>query len=350
MKTFRTGLVVGKFAPLHLGHVALITRALDSCDEVAVITYSNPELPIAPPALRDQWLAECFPTVRRLVATNERLGQWFAGTSVPPVLPPNDAPDDVHRHFVALLCQQVLNVTPDAVFSSEAYGPGFAARLTECFRRTDPDAKSVAHVMVDRERLRVPISATQLRQETWQNWNFLPPPVQRSLVRRVALLGGESSGKSTLAESLATALGTQHVAEYGRELWEQRGGALEFDDLAAIAREQIRREEEASRSARGYLFCDTSPLTTLFYSQQLFGRVDPELVEAAARPYDEVVLCMPDFDFVQDGTRQGEDFRMAQHAWYESELSVRGIPFRRAHGPLADRITTISRILCESGQ
>ena len=159
------------------------------------------------------------------------------------------------------------------------------------------------------------------------------------------ILGGESSGKSTLARALAGALGTCQVPEYGRELWVQQGGRLDFDDLLRIAEVQIEREERLRTQAVCWLVCDTSPLTTLGYSHWMFGRADPRVVALAARPYERVLLCAGDFDFVQDGTRQGEAFRRRQNRWYEQELDRRGWAFTCLSGSLLQRVEQVLRHL-----
>lgn len=171
----------------------------------------------------------------------------------------------------------------------------------------------------------------------------MPEPVYADFVERVAILGGESSGKSSLAAALALRFDTLHVAEYGRELWEAKQGRLVFEDLLTIGRRQVAREDEACRRARRFLFCDTSPLTTLFYSRHLFGRAEEELERLAARPYRLVVLCAPDFPFVQDGTREGPRLRNAQHAWYRSELAARGMEVLPVEGPIEQRIASVDR-------
>lgn len=347
IKRFRRGLVVGKFAPLHNGHVLVIETARKSCDEVIVLSYSNPEPDIADPALREHWLSLLFPDCTRLVVTNDKLREWFATKVSAPVLPANDADAGVQRDFVALLLEDVLGKRVDAVFTSESYGPGFADHLTRRLRQHDAAAPAVTHVSVDPARLTVPVSGTALRSDLWERWQYLPAPVARSLVKRVVFIGGESSGKSTLAIAMARELGTVSVGEYGRELWTDRGGALLFEDLAAIAREQISREDSATASARRWLFCDTSPLTTLFYCLEQFGRVERELEAAAGRHYDHVVLCAPDFPFVQDGTRQDSAFRDRQHAWYERELAARGVDYHTATGSLAYRVETLTAHLKE---
>jgi NadR type nicotinamide-nucleotide adenylyltransferase len=203
----------------------------------------------------------------------------------------------------------------------------------------------VAHVAVDRNRSEAPISGTLLRQDIHAHRSWLSPVVYASFVQRVCLLGGESSGKSTLARALAEKFSTAFVAEFGRELWEAKAGALDFTDLRHIAETQVEREEQAAHQATRFLFCDTSPLTTLFYSRHLFGKADPALELLAGRRYDFTFLCAPDFPFVQDGTREVESFRARQHQWYLGELSARRTPFHLLTGPVAARVRQVEGFL-----
>lgn len=152
------------------------------------------------------------------------------------------------------------------------------------------------------------------------------------------MLGGESSGKTTLAAALARELGSVWAPEFGRELWTEKNGALLFDDMLAIGRAQQAREQALLPDATRWLVCDTSALTTIFYSTEMFGRADPALAALAAQPYDVTLLCAPDFAFVQDGTRRDDGFRQRQHAWYVAELVRRGVPYTVIHGPLVRRV------------
>lgn len=328
-----TGLVVGKFAPLHKGHEALIAFAQAQCERLVILSYSKPDLPGCPPELRAAWLAALYPDTLRLVLDDAALADFAARTGRPlRILPDNDAPDEAHRSFVAWACDTMLGLTVDLVFTSEAYGEGFAASLARHFDRP------VEHVMFDRQRARVPISATRLRADPALHRSFVSPTIRRDLVRRVALLGGESTGKTTLATALSQHLGTLWVPEYGRELWEQRCGELRFEDMLAIAREQIAREDAARDDATGWLVCDTSPLVTMFYSEAMFARVDPELCRLAKRDYDATILCAADFAFVQDGTRQDDAFRGRQDQWYRDQLYRAGIPYSIVQGDLFARV------------
>ncbi len=339
---FRRGLVVGKFAPLHRGHERLLRHAAAVCDELFIISYSRPELPGCAPARREEWLAARFPGARRLVVTDALLRARLPGVETPR----NDDPDaGAHRRFVGRLCREIFGTAVDAVFTSETYGDPFAAELTRFFREQEPDAPAVRHVLVDLERRAEPVSGTAVRADVHGQRRFLSPEVYASFVERVCLLGGESSGKSTLALALARHFGTAAVAEYGRERWEACGGELVFGDLLDIAQRQVAREEAARRGAHRYVFCDTSPLTTLFYSREMFGRADPKLDRLAARPYRLAVLCAPDFPFVQDGTRRDEAFRARGHAWYQEQLARGGQPWIAVGGGVAARVHAVAAAL-----
>jgi NadR type nicotinamide-nucleotide adenylyltransferase len=344
-KRFQRGLVVGKFSPLHRGHEMLIRHAIENCGEVVLLSYSKPELPGCDAARRDKWLAALFPGVPRLVINDERLNQRVNPGSGPREVPHNDAEELSHRRFCGFLCWNILGVAVDAVFTSEDYGDRFADELTRYYREHDVTLPAVTHVLVDKNRTTVPISATLLRQDIHAHRSWLAPVVYASFVERVCLLGGESSGKSTLAEALAHEFGTVFVAEYGRELWETKSGALAYEDMQRIAETQIRREDDAALQANRFIFCDTSPLTTLFYSHHLFGKAEPALVQLAERAYGYTVICAPDFPFVQDGTRQPLAFRLEQHEWYLNELSRHRIPFTTVTGSIENRIQQIRRLL-----
>jgi len=346
-RRFASGLVVGKFCPLHRGHELLIRRALAECARVFVLSWSRPELPGCEPERRAAWLARRFPEATSLVLTDAALvalrppPEWAA-------LPANDADPRLLRRFTAWICEAAWRVRPDAIFTSEPDGSDFADELTRWFQRQGPARSPVVAVAVDPDRASAPISGRRVREDVHAHRAWLSPDVYRDFVRRLVLLGGESTGKSSLAQALAAALDTLHVPEYGRELWLERRGALAFPDLLHIGQQQIAREEAALGRANRWLICDTSPLTTLFYSHHLFARADPALEALAARTYDLVVLCAPDFAFVQDGTRQDAAFRRHQHAWYLDQLARRQIHFLSAAGSMDERIATIRRAAAAS--
>lgn len=349
-KAFAHGLVVGKFSPLHLGHELLIHRALAECEAVTVISWSQPVLDGCGLARRRRWLQSRFPQeqlpIQHLVIDQDELDKLTLQAGVPPrKLPHNLAPDLEPRELVAWLCDKLLKIAPDAVFTSESYGDGFAAHLTGYFQQAGETLPPVVHRCVDQARSLVPISGTEIRANPHAHRNFMAPDVYGDFVERVVFLGGESTGKTTLAAALARKYATQWAAEYGRELWDQKSGQLCFDDMLRIARTQIAREAQLAKTANRYLFCDSSPLTTLFYSLKMFGKAAPDLEQLARRNYHWVFLCAADFPFVQDGTRQSEAFRREQQHWYEQQLAARAIPYTLVTGSLQDRLEQVAMAL-----
>jgi HTH-type transcriptional repressor of NAD biosynthesis genes len=348
MKKFRTGLVVGKFSPLHYGHEYLLNTAIDQCEDVVVISYSKPEFRHCEYKNRQMWFDERypkdkFPNVRVLVIDPNA---WFEiAPGFEYEVPGNRDPELNHRDFCATILLHHLHTSVDAVFSSEEYGDGFAKYLTDYFHGELGSNRIVEHVNVDQNRQFMPISGTAIRRQKEFLHTYTAAPVRSSFVKRLVLLGGESSGKTTLATALGEKFYQEPVWEYGRELTEWLGGTdrLRYEDLEHIAEEQVVRERRACGGARLDVptICDTSPLTTMFYSEQMFGHVSPRLQELAKREYEYTILCAPTIPFEDDGTRFDSTFRDLGHAWYVRMLSAYNIPYLLVDGTVQERLAQV---------
>jgi len=124
-------------------------------------------------------------------------------------------------------------------------------------------------------------------------------------VKRIAVFGFESTGKTSLAETLAAKFQVPLVAEYAREYWDQHGG-IGLEDMMPIAREQWRREDEAVARAANLVICDTDALTTMLWSDLLYGTCPDELcrtVEKRAKNYALYLLLDIDVPFAPDPQR-----------------------------------------------
>jgi len=339
-KPFELGLVIGKFSPLHLGHEWLINQAALQCSHLLILSYANPEFSRCDVPTRRRWLAARFPEHETLVIDANWLEQACAARGVGArQVPNNDANDAEQQFFLAWLLQYVLQRTPDAILCGERYGPSCAHVLSEALKH------KVHAVILDPDRHQVPISATQIRENPYAQRRWMSPEVAGAFAHRIVLLGGESSGKTTLADALAVRYKTLWVHEYGRELWEEQQGIMSEEDLLKIGYEQIRREEHALSSANRYLFCDTSPLTTAGYGLWMFGRIQPELAKLASREYHAVILCKPDFPFVQDGSRREAAFRDQQYAWYREQTATFKCPVLEVAGSVRERVARAAQWL-----
>jgi len=338
-KPYRRGLVVGKFSPLHKGHEYLIETASQHCKELVIISYSRPEFPSSPLAIRGSWLKGFTPKSTVLCIDAPTVEQWRVDSAWRLAMPLNSDSDELHREFCYKLLSEKLRLNVDAVFTSESYGEGFARYLSH------PETgfgHHVQHVCVDINRIAVPISGTAIRNTNHLPKNKINPKIRQDYqTQKICFLGGESTGKSTLSSQLAKQYDEPLVDEYGRTLWENNHGLLTPSDLVRICEVQTENEAKAQLSADKYIFCDTSPLTTLCYSVALFNQ-RPDIIEAfAEQPYHHIFLCEPDFPLVQDGTRKDEEFRMWQHNWYIEELRKRKMPFTQLKGSLEQRLLLV---------
>lgn len=162
-------------------------------------------------------------------------------------------------------------------------------------------------------------------------------------VRRVAVFGTESTGKSTLAERLAAHFGEPWSREYAREFWDARGGVITAADLDAIGRGQVANEEAAAARARRVVFSDTDLLTCTLWNDALFPGACPPWVrreaEARARRFALYLLCEADVPFVPDPQRCFPDDAARAQAgkWWREALVSRRLPFVDIRGPWAER-------------
>ena len=273
----RRGLVLGKFLPYHLGHAHLIRTARAQVDELIVLVCSIRREPI-PGALRHAWVRDAHPDCNVVHVTEEV-----------PQVPEDD--DCFWPIWVDLIRRYAGEV--DVVFTSEAYGDELGRRI------------GARHVCVDRARSAVPISGTAVRADPLGQWDYLPPQVRAHFVRRVAIVGPESVGKTTLAEQLAHDLETTWVPEFGRTYTDGRDAReLSLDDFEAIARGQVLLEDEAAMRANRLLVCDTELHTTCTWSDLIVGSRPSWLTAAAAgRKYDLMLLLNDDLPWIDDGTR-----------------------------------------------
>ncbi|MRV75890.1 AAA family ATPase [Duganella sp. FT92W] len=166
------------------------------------------------------------------------------------------------------------------------------------------------------------------------------------MTRRVAIVGAASAGKSTLAARLAAHYGTVWVPEYLREFVDVHGRMPVAADQIAIARTQVAREQAALAQAKGFLFCDTSPLMTAVYSRHYFGGIDSELERLVQRcRYDVTLVCASDIPWEPDGQREPLDECAVIAGLLFDELDKRNISYTMVAGDAARRLLKAEQVL-----
>jgi NadR type nicotinamide-nucleotide adenylyltransferase len=164
--------------------------------------------------------------------------------------------------------------------------------------------------------------------------------------KRIVLFGTESTGKTTLARTLAEHFGEPWAPEFVREFWDLREGKITGDDLGTIALGQMANEDGAAARAKRAVFFDTELLTCTLWDDVLFPGRCPDWVRAEAERRAASVtlwlLCDTDIPFVPDPQRSFPDAAgraMGRRLWREA-LERRGLPFVEIRGEWATREAT----------
>ena len=163
-------------------------------------------------------------------------------------------------------------------------------------------------------------------------------------VKRVCLLGAESTGKTTLARRLAERYETLWNPEYGRpytRLGRPEHAPWSSWEFTHIARIHCWYEDFLAGSANRVLFSDTDAFTTALFHEVYLGAPASGFEELVARPYDLFVVCGLDLPWRHDGIREFEDQRRWMHERYLDRARSSGSPWLLAEGGLKQRLRVV---------
>lgn len=279
----------------------LIQQAKAQCEGLTILVTSHDSDPI-PGWLRYHWVKNTFPEldVRHLIGTHE----------------PSAA--------------QVLRNLPagtNVLFES-------GENLTHFAQFID-----FQHILIDQNRKNFPVNTSEIRQHPDKYGELLPQIVKPYYIKRIALIGPESCGKSYLTEQLAGHFKTVFVEEYGRTYCEKFGMNSTELDFAHVAGGQLYREDEMALQANRLLFCDTDLIVTQVWSEVYFkGKCQPWIFWADhARRYDLFLLCAPDIPWINDGLREYEGKREWMFERLQQEMESRGLNYAIIRGAFEAR-------------
>jgi NadR type nicotinamide-nucleotide adenylyltransferase len=310
-KAFAHAIVIGRFDPLHRGHQMLIDTARGLADATTIVV--NTAVGRVPGATRVAWCRELADAV---------------ALDAPP------APGGPHdlafwQHWAAAI--RPLVATADVLVSSDRQ----AWRLA--------DVLGVAFVLVDPDRLALPIAATEIRRDPRAAWDLLAPPARAHYATRVTLLGPEASGKSTLARALADALRTVWVPEQARVVAERRRGVLRVADLERCADVQLALEDALARQANRVVVNDTDARSLELWAERLFGSTPAGLAARAA-------ACRPDLYVLAEplplGTADPARARFARRC--REVVTASGVPWVVAGGSIEQRVSAVLAALAQT--
>lgn len=153
---------------------------------------------------------------------------------------------------------------------------------------------------------------------------------------KIAILGPESTGKSTLAKELSEYFTSPMIPEYAREYVERLERDYTFEDVCLIAQQQVKEEkyfESGEHSSAEYVFFDTSLIITKVWFSYVYHQI-PAFVDQRIKHnfFDFYLLCAPDLPWIKDPVRENEDKREFFFEWYRKEIIATGQPYKIIDG------------------
>lgn len=160
---------------------------------------------------------------------------------------------------------------------------------------------------------------------------------------KVVIIGPESTGKSSLARSLAAHFNTGWVEEYAREYLLTNEKEYTYKDLYTIAMGQLALESKATADLtdKPLVFIDTDLHVIRVWSEFVFNRCDNRILQhIARRQYNLYLLCDTDLPWEADALREYPDLETRRRLfhYYHDTLVQQSVPFEIIHGTESARV------------
>jgi NadR type nicotinamide-nucleotide adenylyltransferase len=166
------------------------------------------------------------------------------------------------------------------------------------------------------------------------------------LLKKVVIIGPESTGKSTLCEKLSAHFNAAWCPEFARTYLTQHGKDYSFEDLLTIAKGQLQLEDEYTLNAESkqqnqLLFIDTDMYVMKVWCEFVFGKCHQWILDRITeRRYDLYLLCKPDLPWVKDDLREYPDEfrRLKLYHYYKDALANQSTPWVEISGSYEERL------------
>jgi NadR type nicotinamide-nucleotide adenylyltransferase len=167
-------------------------------------------------------------------------------------------------------------------------------------------------------------------------------------IKRIALIGPESTGKTTLCNELAHYFKTVWVPEYSREYIERLHRSYTLDDIEFCTKKQLELEDLLLQTANEFIFCDTELIVAKVWCEDVF-KYCPDWIEAelAQRKYDLYLLTCADLPYIEDPVRENPLRREYFFGLYKDELEKRNFDFEMVTGTGNNRFKNALQIIMD---
>jgi NadR type nicotinamide-nucleotide adenylyltransferase len=166
------------------------------------------------------------------------------------------------------------------------------------------------------------------------------------LVKRVAIVGPECTGKTALSKALAAHYHTVWVPEFARSFIDRLNRPYNQADLVTIAHGQLESENQLATLANRVVICDTNLIVIKVWSEFKYGTCDDEILNLlASQNYDHYFLTDIDIPWEDDPQREHPDKREYFFDVYRKELIHLRVPFTTISGNFRQRLHLATKVL-----
>jgi len=165
-------------------------------------------------------------------------------------------------------------------------------------------------------------------------------------MKKIVFTGPESTGKTSITKAVADHFSVDWVQEYARSYLENLDRPYQEEDLLAIAKGQLEKEQAHAATKPLFLFCDTSLLVMKIWSDYKYKRCDPWIVQQLRQQKPSLYfLCATDIPWEYDPLREHPTQRAALFDLYQKELDLLKIPYIILKGNQEERLKKVLNIL-----
>lgn len=283
-KLYSTSAVVGKFYPPHMGHAHLIQTAANLSDSVIVLVDCVPNEK-TPAKTRQSWLEEYFKDSSNIT---------FKSLSRPTYQSPEEYPGSRKEFFDYWVKIMNAHAPSQVIIGTMDYIPHLARA---CNRE---------HLVFDTNRQSIGISATSIKSSPVKNFNYLLPNIKHLFSKKIALIGPESTGKTTVAKFLSKHYNCPWVPEMAKDIIDNANGELKKEDILKIAHLQRACVDSVHAQNPALCICDSDLNTTHWWAKTIhpdFADLKKLKSMSESENYDLTLLFSPNTPWYPDTHR-----------------------------------------------
>lgn len=333
---YNVGMYGGCFDLIHIGHLNNFIQAASLCKKLYIILSYSKERDFIPVDERYKWIYNMTKQMKNVIILK-----------IEDNAKSKDDYTDEYWENGALEIKSLINEPIDVVFCGSDY------LNANKFEKLYHESKIYYF-----DRSIISISSSEIKKDIFKYWNFIPNICKPYFIKKVLIIGGESTGKSVLTENLSLFFNTNFVKEVGRDVCERCGGEayMTNTDFEEILIKHKNLELEKIKESNKLLFIDTDCLITNFFSNFLIvDNKEKEKINNLSNSisdinnFDLVLFLEPDVEWEVDPLRSDEirDNREKYSKEIEDLFIQKNISFEKINGSYLERFEKSKKLILD---